>query len=382
MLRLRPLLVGSIATLLSLTMLSSGLIAVAATPTVSVASEAAAAPISIATWNIAWLANEPLPDIAAVRACRTEARDRSVALDARPTVACRKGEPFRMAGAYALLAQHVRHYDFDLIGFQEIEGEPALAKILGDAPLSSGDASEFAKAGTYAFVANKGGGWQKVGFAVKRALLRPGTNLIAQSFDALGAPLARDKRGGLDVTVPLVDGDLRVLVVHLKSRCASDPLDTSDPANTPPENQHCVALSALAPILANWIKARQDEGKRYLVIGDWNRVLANDATLCTPGTDCKTKALAPWVDSNGLTQVPILVPSTTITHPEGCFNPRYGNQLIEHILLGGGAERGFMANSTASHQYVSFAGGLTPIVDHAKTGLLSDHCPVSIRWAR
>lgn len=375
-------LLHSIVTSLLITLLSLGSTAAAATSPGTATSETGTAPISIATWNVAWLANEPLPDLAAVQACRAEARDRSVSLDARPTVACRKGEPFRMAGAYALLARHVRHYDFDLIGFQEIEGEPALAKILGDAPLSSGDAAGFAKAGTYFYAVNKTGGWQKVGFAVKRALLRPGTNLNAQPFDALGAPLARDKRGGLDVTVPLIGGDLRVLVVHLKSRCAAEPLDTAYPPNTPSENQHCVALSAQAPILANWIKARQEEGKPYLVIGDWNRALANDAALCTPGTDCKTKALAPWIDGNGLIQVPILVPTTTITHPEGCFNPRYGNQLIEHILLGGGAERGFVANSTTSHQYLSFAGGVTPIVDHAKTGLLSDHCPVSIRLGK
>ena len=339
-------------------------------------------PLSIATWNVAWLANEPLPDLAAVKACRDEARDRNVTLDARPTVACRKGEPFRMAGAYALLARHVRHYDFDLIGFQEVEGEPALARILGDTPISSGDASGFNKAGTYAYAVNSRGGWQKVGFAVKRSLLRPGAELNAQPFDALGAPLARDKRGGLDVTVPLIGGDLRVLVVHLKSRCAADPLDTTYPATTPPENQHCVALAAQAPVLADWIMARQQEGKPFMVIGDWNRALGNDAARCTAGTDCKRKALAPWVDANDLSQAPIVVPTAGIKHPEGCFNPRYGNQLIEHILLGGGAEGNLVAGSAQSHQYVSFTGGVTPITDQAKTNLLSDHCPVSVRWGR
>lgn len=83
-----------------------------------------ATPLRVATFNIAWLADRPLPDMAAVRACEAEARAYPD-LDARPTPSCRQGR-FRTAAAYRLLARHVASLQADLIAFEEVAGAEAL----------------------------------------------------------------------------------------------------------------------------------------------------------------------------------------------------------------------------------------------------------------
>jgi hypothetical protein len=188
--------------------------------------------------------------------------------------------------------------------------------------------------------------------------------------------LTRDRRSGLDVTIPLRSGDLRVLVVHLKSACQRLPMDS-----TGVNAQDCATLTQQAPILQSWIKARQLEGKPFMVIGDYNRVLAPTAPheLCKTGSACPNSSFGTWLDDNGFIRAPILVPTAMLEHVDGCFAKAHGKLSIDHVLLGGGAERGYVAASETSHPYADLKTGQS-IADKAKTRLLSDHCPVSIVW--
>src|SRR5690606_7306534 len=73
-----------------------------------------------------------------------------------------------------------------------------------------------------------------------------------------------DLRSGVDVIVrPIGAPPIRLLVVHLKSRCASGA-----------SSEDCAVLMRQAPIIEAWMEARADAGEAFLVLGDFNRRLA------------------------------------------------------------------------------------------------------------
>jgi endonuclease/exonuclease/phosphatase family metal-dependent hydrolase len=339
------------------------------------ASNTFAQPLKVATWNMAWLANEPLGSVQEVDECVKQDRAK-VPIEKREPEVCRKGTPFRLSGGYAGLARAAVHYNFDIIGFQEVQSKSAVELVLGDRPLGTGADTNKVAPGTYEVAVNPDGGWQKVGIAVRKALLVPGKSLTAIPLRELGVPLVRDHRSGLDVVVPLKTGDLRVLVVHLKSACQRLPLDIAGHKNTP----DCLALAQQAPVLARWIQDRQRDGKPFMMLGDFNRVLTSGSTheSCSGATDCTTKALSASLDANSLSENPILVPTAAIQQVAGCFEANYGTDLIDHILLGAGAETGFVPGSASSHPYLD--SKQQPISDKKMTFFFSDHCPVSIQW--
>ena len=333
-----------------------------------------AQPLKVASWNMAWLADEPMATANLATICDQQDRKR-VALEQRQPVACRKGRPFRMTAGYAGLARAARHYAFDIIAVQEVQSERALRLVL-DAPAAGSASQPVAAAVRYQIAINPEGGWQKVGLAVRESLLVAGQRLQAVPVTALGAPMTRDQRSGLDVQVPLKTGPLRILVVHLKSGCHRVPLNATDTKYA----QSCAALHQQAQTLNAWITARQKEGKPFMVLGDFNRVLQLGVTHedCSATHNCRTKALSAWLDGNPLTDRPILIPTAQLTHVAGCFEPKYGPEPIDHIVLGGGAESGYVAASVRSHPYLDH--WMQAIEDRRNTFYLSDHCPVSLQW--
>ncbi len=321
-------------------------------------------PLKVITWNVAWLANEPL-DEAEVAKCNEESKISD--MESRPTPECRKGRPFRKAGSYVLLAKHAKALDGDIIGLQEVEGLQAVERLF-DGRLPSGVNPSLAIApDTYYLAVNPKGGWQRVGIAIKKSILEPGSTPSAEPFTKLGEPLTRDKRSGLEVKMILADGKpLTVLVVHLKSRCTTDPLDSST-------NPNCPELRKQAPILAGWIADKESARERYMIIGDFNRNLSEEPS--------NKLHLTGWLESgNGsLVIPPIIAPTAKLSHSSGCVDPQYDSDAIEHIVLGGGAEQGYVDGSVVSTPYIDNQTG-QPIRDHSKTRFLSDHCAVGIQW--
>lgn len=74
-------------------------------------------------------------------------------------------------------------------------------------------------------------------------------------------------RWGLDVTLMNDGTPLRMMVVHLKSRC------TEEPIQEPSSSEHCPALSRQMPHLKNWILEASRSGMPVVVAGDFNRRL-------------------------------------------------------------------------------------------------------------
>lgn len=336
---------------------------------IGASAAATADPITIATWNLAWLADNPLTSPEQVKKCQDQDKA-GIDLAKRAPEACQKGSPFRLADAYVDLARQVKRLNFDIIGMQELQSQEAAKLILGDRPISPADQKAAVDAGTYKVVVNPDGGWQRVGLAVKTNLLKPGEELIAVPFKEIGAPVTRDHRSALDVSVPLSTGvTLRILVVHLKSSCHRVSLET--------DTADCKELAAQAPILENWIQKRKEDGKPFLVLGDFNRVLASsmEHEQCKSGAVCKKRSLKSWLDENSADLEPVLIPTADARHvPECGFKKDL--TLIDQILLGGTAERAYIAGSVRSHPYFDQENRA---VAKEKVRHLSDHCPVSIQ---
>lgn len=331
-----------------------------------------AASLRIATWNMAWLANDVLT-AAQAQNCRDEAKAKPN-LDERPSVECRKGAPFRQLPDYERMARHAKTLDADIVGIQEVQGLPAVQKIFDGELATGGPGSDLlVQKGSYFLAAYTQGGWQKAALAIRRSILDPNSAPVVREFAGLGTALPRDRRGGLEVSMKLKDGSmLTVLSVHLKSRCVEEPLD----ANT----DHCRQLSQQAPHLAAWIAQKEAARERYIVLGDFNRSFASAPELaCSPATgDCKQRSLGAWIDGGDFGAAPVVVSTAGLKHPAGCFEPKFGGSAIEHIVLGGGAEVALVPRSARTIPYADAGTGL-PITDHKKAAALySDHCVVAI----
>ncbi len=323
-----------------------------------------ATPLRVATFNIAWLADRPLPDMAAVRACEAEARAYP-ALDARPTPSCRQGR-FRTAAAYRLLARHVASLQADLIAFEEVEGSEALALLLepdGRVPVATGTGVH--RGADWWWLVNPlpVDGRQRVALAVRRELVR---ELRVTPVPELGQPLTREARGGLLAHLSFIDGrQLHVLVVHLKSGC-QDFGSPSSSSSTPA----CRQLAAQLPILARLLDELEAQGGPILLLGDFNLRF-----VATPGQVAPDGAWS-LLDNRQPAGARLERLTVGFTQPEGCFLPRYGNQPIDHILLAGTLVGHAVPGSLQAHPFRTDAESkrLRP----GAQWFLSDHCPLSV----
>ncbi len=166
-------------------------------------------------------------------------------------------------------------------------------------------------------------------------------------FAALDVSLPghRHLRTGLDATLTLHGVAVRVLAVHLKSGCWEGPL-----ADSP--KGACKALTAQLPVLESWIAARKAEGVPFLVLGDFNRRLKADDVFLAGLEHTAPMALA------------------TAGHASPCWG---GEDFIDHILAGGAAAQWMVPQSLRVLVYRE----TTPEMKER----LSDHCPVSVRFA-
>lgn len=190
-------------------------------------AEVQATEIRIATWNIAWLSNTPLPDRAAVARCEQERKAQPDASLRSP--AC-QGNVFRMGGAYGALSLYARLLDADVVALQEIEGEEALRRVFDERQ--------------YVFRVADSPGRQRTAFAVRRAILAGPAQF--REVREIGAAHRERPRHALEAVLPLLGGtELRLLNVHLKSFCHQVPLTTDTP--------DCRILAAQVGPLENWI---------------------------------------------------------------------------------------------------------------------------------
>jgi endonuclease/exonuclease/phosphatase family metal-dependent hydrolase len=248
--------------------------------------------LRLATWNVEWLSG-------------------TVGSGAVP----------RTVADYARLRDHALRLDADVIALQEVENRAAVARLLNP--------------DEYQVLLSEGGREQRIALAYRRSV----RVTDHREFAALDVG---DVRPGLDVTVALGQRSLRLLVVHLKARCPSQPLESGRP---------CATLARQLPILESWIDARAREGVPFAVLGDFNRRFF--ATADEPF----------WRDIDDADPAEADLWSPTEGVKAGC-NQRYPD-FVDHIVLSRTARALMVPGSFSELLY-----------DRRDSATLSDHCPL------
>jgi endonuclease/exonuclease/phosphatase family metal-dependent hydrolase len=201
--------------------------------TAQAAATAPPATLRLATWNMEWLV-----DGATARVAR---------------IACRDAQPARLpcdvvrelsrdSADIARLAAYARRLDADVVAFQEVENEAIARRVFRG----------------YRICMSAGPGVQHVGFALRPGLARD----CGRPLDTL--KVGEPARAGLQLTLTATAAKpIELLVVHLKSGCSRDPLDSGTEA--------CELLAAQARALGQWIAAQAARRTRFIVLGDFNR---------------------------------------------------------------------------------------------------------------
>lgn len=310
------------------------------------------AQLRIATWNIAWLANKPLPDRAAVERCEAEKRAHR---DSEMRAAECRGNVFRMAGAYSALAAYARTLDADVVALQEVEGEEALARIFDT--------------GEYEFRVSRSPGRQRTAFAVRRKILasRPQFRDVAE----IGAPQKERPRYGLEALLPLAGGSsLRLLNVHLKSFCHTVALTT--------DTEDCRILAAQVPPLEAWIDEAHRRGGPFIVLGDMNRVF--DVEGPQARVSGRTANMWPEIDDNDPGGLRLALLTRGQRHSADCLHRTHNGKspyFIDHFIAGGEAiER--IAGPVTELPYKVLASDER--ARHVPRRFLSDHCAIWVHY--
>lgn len=258
---------------------------------------ALSAELKIATWNLNWLTT----------------RDHGIPQDVKP----------RSEEDFTRLAQYAQELNADVVAIQEVDGFSVATKLF---PRDQ-----------YSIHMTRDHVVQRVGIVVRRGLSydqNPDLTAIAENH----------LRSGADITLHLGASDLRVLALHLKTGCHSQPLQNVT-------DRACLELRDQIPAVKDWIVARRQENMPFIVLGDFNRRMEGHDTLIAD-----------------LRQAAPLVCAT-----EGFGSPCWGKEtFIDHILAGNAAATWIKPGTLRVLTYRES--------DPAMKERLSDHCPVSVRF--
>jgi endonuclease/exonuclease/phosphatase family metal-dependent hydrolase len=216
---------------------------------VHVASAAAAnsprGEIELATWNLEWLIAprvfRPLKSSCAANGVPIRGTERRLPCD----VAFGKE---RASTDFAALARYAARLDADVVALQEVDGSEAARLVFPG----------------YSFCFSGRPHLQNTGFAIRTGL----PHRCGADERALG--LGDTLRRGTEVILfPDTPDEMRLLSIHLKSGCARDSLDSPREA--------CGELARQVVALEEWIDGEARRGRRFGVLGDFNRDLLREA---------------------------------------------------------------------------------------------------------
>ena len=164
-----------------------------------------------------------------------------------------RGAAARSDADYETLARYARVLDADVIAFQEVNGPRAAARVFPSRDYSLHFSGRHDP--RYDDIYN--------GFAVRKGRF---DRVVKRDHEALGlgSNARYQLRWGVDLMVSRDGRRLRLLNVHLKSKCFGKSL--RDPRSRP-----CRTLARQVEPLEAWIDARWREGVPFVVLGDFNR---------------------------------------------------------------------------------------------------------------
>ena len=277
--------------------------------------------LTLTTWNLSWLAGD-----------ETNRHSQSTA-------------PPRTSRDYLAMAAIIKTISPDVLAFQEVADHQAIGKVI---PLNNYQI-EFSSR------KDKGNNdiWpQFVGFAIRNGI----QYVRHPDLHQLDVWDNQYLRYGVDISL-FQQGQpaLRLLVVHLKSGCYSNRH----------RNKNCPVLAEQFEVLNGWISERQAHQQPFIIMGDFNRRLAEKGDTL-------------WQQlTSGKLQVPRL---STQGRQSQCRSQAYNKRkkqwvirqypsFIDHFIIDGRIPKKDSQQSFSEYRYSD---------QQLKHYHLSDHCPQSI----
>jgi endonuclease/exonuclease/phosphatase family metal-dependent hydrolase len=292
--------------------------------------------LKLATWNLEWLI-APEAFVALRRNCVPEgqspgARRRFIPCD----VALRLQ---RSSADLRALADYARRLDADVIAMQEVDGIAAARRVFAG----------------YRFCFSGRNAVQNLGFAIRAGIPHQ------CGPDLEGLSLADSVRRGVQLVLfPGERGALHLLTVHLKSGCGRRLLDDS--------KSECGVLAQQVPLLEEWVDRQAAAGRRFAVLGDFNRDLQADTG---PPRSVAGALRSLWAEiDDGVPAEADLALAAEGQPFINCWAGQNFSGYIDHIVLG---------RSTAATIVPGSFQRVTFEPRDARRRRLSDHCPVAIR---
>ncbi len=248
-----------------------------------------------------------------------------------------KREP-RTPDDYASLRRYAAELKADIVALQEVDGPDAAAQVFPG----------------YDYCFSTRAHTQKNGFAIRRGL----PFRCEPEYEALSLDNAV-RRGVVATFFPGTVNEFRLMSVHLKSGCPAGPLTA--------EGRNCELLSRQVAPLEAWIDAEAAAGRRFGVLGDFNRRFTIEKG---PARDAAGRQLNVYAEIDD--GEPTAAKLTNVTGQmkfTPCTTDSEYREFIDTILLGRDLAKTVLKKSFVR---VIFND------EDAKKHWLSDHCPVGI----
>lgn len=245
----------------------------------------------------------------------------------------------RSARDFELLARYARELDADVIALQEVDGPDAARLVFPG----------------YRFCFTARPHVQNNGFAIREGIpYRCGQDVTELS---LGDTV---RRGAELILFPDEPHEIRLLSVHLKAGCSRDRLSS--------RNDACRDLARQVAALEAWIDAQASAGRRFAVLGDFNRDLLGERG---PARDAAGRLLQVWPEiDDGEPPEADLFNAAEGQRFRNCTPGQRFSSYIDHIVLSRSLARAVVPGTFER---------LTYRPADAHRARLSDHCPLSIR---
>jgi 5'-nucleotidase (lipoprotein e(P4) family) len=294
--------------------------------------------IRIAAWNIEYLLT-PETHAALRDNCEKEG-DRMLGHERRLPCAIAE-RAARTVDDYAALRKYAARLDADVVALQETDGAGAAQLVFPGYELCFSSRAHV----------------QKNGFAIRRGL----PFRCEPEYEPLSIG-DRVRRGVVVTLFPNTPDAMTLMSVHLKSGCPAGPLNAAD-------NRHCPLISEQVAPLEAWIDAQAAAGKRFGLLGDFNRRFILEGRRAR---DAAGKALNIWPEiDDGEPAGADLMRVTQGQRFRSCRADDPYREYIDDVILGRELARRVVKRSFVRVTYDA--------VDDARW--LSDHCPVGVDLA-
>jgi endonuclease/exonuclease/phosphatase family metal-dependent hydrolase len=193
----------------------------------------------------------------------------------------------KLAGLRATIANLIEKDGVQVIAFQEVKSGQAVRDVLGK------------HAATFDVCFAPHNAFQTVAFAWnKAATQQPGQcasrTELAVPDDPANAANFRTLRPGLALELTVNGQPLTFMNVHLKSACANlKPNGPFQPRKLDDADAACRVLNRQVPALEDWIEAVDAKSPRFVLLGDFNRRIDEEAAETVPPSQVRTDGSDP-----------------------------------------------------------------------------------------